>query len=240
VHELSLFALLLACSARTSADDYRDAMNATDRASARAACARLPEDARAECYVTVFDRLGGERSDCDVVPEGVWRDECVFLYAEDLAAAGNVPEAITTCGTTRFGRECSFHLVRAAVERVVDQPVATAAEAIAPYRSMPLAPDAPRLFWRTWFRDRYAKDIPIDPSGCADDECRAGAREALYFSLASLANMAGDALCGGPRIDGRSGDRALWVDDDVTRAWVAEWTASECRRRGQAAGGAPE
>lgn len=175
-----------------------------------------------------FDRLGP--TDCELVPEGLWRDECVFLYAERAAAAGDLPTAIAACETTRFGRECSYHLLRAAARAVVDAPPAEAALRIAPYQGLDDARDAPRLFWKAWFREQGAVDRPIDPTACPDEACRAAAREVLLTRLGAWFSAQGPGACDQPAPTGTDGARRVWVDGPTTRAWVDTWLRTNCAR----------
>lgn len=223
-----MLAALVACDRPSIAERVRVAATTADYPAARAACRSLPDELRGECLVDAFDRLGGlDRADCDALAAGVWRDECVFLYAERLAAAGRVDEAVAACGETRFARACGYHLVRDAAEGVSGRPLLEAAAALAPFGAMPMAPDAPRLFWRAWFRARL-DHAPIDPTPCADAACDEGAREAIYFSLKSLAYRDGAAFCANPPLT----DATLWAETDRTRDWVEAWTRDECQRRG--------
>lgn len=168
--------------------------------------------------------------DCGLVVEPLWREECLFQYAERAAAAGELEPAFAACNRSLYGRECSFHLLRQAAEPTLDGSPAEAAPVLTPYLALEPAPDAPRLFWRTWFRDRLARHHPVDPTGCPDRACEQGAREAIYGSLTALARAQGAGFCLGPVSDPK-----LWVPGATADAWVAEWQASECRRRELAA-----
>jgi hypothetical protein len=186
------------------------------------------------CVVAVAEAHGRlERADCDVVTDALWKDECVFRYAERAAKAGQRDAAVAACESTRFGRECTFHLIREGARGVLKEDVPTASAAIDPWRAVRLAPDAPRLFWRTWFRERLAAGTPVDPAGCADEDCLTGAREAIYTTMAAVARASED-FCGGELPSGQLGDKTIWVDGDRTRAWVAEWARNECTRRDRA------
>ncbi len=236
VRQLALAGLafaLVACDARGPAELYRDALRATSWEEARGLCRRLPEADRPDCLVAAMEALGRlDRADCDDIPAGVWRDECVFLYAEREARAGNLAEAFTACDTTVFGRECSFHLIREGARSVLDLPLSDAVPAAIPYDGLPRAPDAQRLFWRTWFRERLERKVPVDPTGCPTADCSAGARETILLTLNAFARAQGAAFCaGGPLPDGRVGARILWVEGPETVGWVAEFVDGECARR---------
>lgn len=219
--------LLLLAGCRDAAADYRDALAAPDWDAARGLCLRLDQALAGDCLVSVLGRLGRtERADCDVVKEQIWHEECLFQYAERAAKAGQLQAAFDACEASAYGRECSFHLVRQASEGVLDREPAEAAAVIGPYLAMEAAPDAPRLFWRAWWRDRLAKKLPVDPTGCPDDACRQGAQETIYTTLHALARAQGEAFCGTLPTSART-----WVSNPTTDAWVREWQQSECRRR---------
>ncbi|MFZ5481314.1 MAG: hypothetical protein ACOZNI_31430 [Myxococcota bacterium] len=221
------------CAAPTDAERLAVALAAPTFAEARAGCEDLADPG--PCLVAASERHAAGRADCDAVADPLWRDECVFRYAERAAKAGERDAAVAACEATRFGRECTFHLIREGARAVLREDVATATAAIDPWRAVRLAPDAPRLFWKTWFRERLAAKIPVDPTPCADEDCRGGARDAVYTTMAAVAR-ATEGFCEAPTPTGTLGDRTLWVDGELTRAWVAEWVRSECLRRDRGAG----
>lgn len=224
--------LLVACAAPSDAERYRAALGAGDWSEARRSCGEIRgETNRADCLVAAmerFDRLGPE--DCALVPPGLWRDECTFLYAERLARAGQVPEAIAACEVTGFGRECAYHLLRAAARATVDEPPTVAARMIAPYTGMTDAHDAPRLYWKAWFREQAAADRPLDPTGCPDEPCRAAAREVLLQKLGARLSAEGPRLCEGGPVPPDFGGRIMWVESPLTRGWVDQWRDRNCVR----------
>lgn len=229
VRRLTLALALVACRPDPG-ETWARALAAPSWEEARGACEEL--DAPAECLVAAMEQHGRlELADCDVVPPGLWNDECVFRYAERAAKAGQSVEAVTACNRTRFARECSFHLVRAAAEGVWEAPMETAASGATAWGGLQRAPDAPRLYWRSWFRKRQAGRLPVDPTGCVDQACLDGARETVFLALTGLAKAAGDDFCEGPRPTGEFGERRLWADNDRTARWVEEWSRSECARR---------
>lgn len=220
---------LLGCRVEPG-DAWARALAAGTWDDARDACAALDEPA--ECLVAAMEQHGRlDRADCDAVPPGLWKDECVFRYAERAAKAGEHAAAVEACNGTRFGRECAFHLVRAAAEAVWDRPMAEAATAAAAWQGLDRAPDASRLFWRSWFRKRQGKGLALDPGECPDPTCRDGARETLYLTLTGLARAAGEGFCAGPPPDGTMTDRRLWASTPETEEWVERWVRSECMRR---------
>jgi hypothetical protein len=176
-----------------------------------------------------MDRLDRRDSgDCAMVSVNV-QDECRFLYAEREARAGNAPEAMRACATTRFARECSYHLVREAARTVLSQPPGAAESALRPWLSMPTAPDSARLFWKAYFREQLAAKMTANPGECPNDVCRQGAQETLYASLNAAARADPAALClAVPEVP------RGWIIDELTSGWVEYWIVSECRARGMA------
>jgi len=223
-----LLALVLGCGP-SEAEGFRAALAAPTFDEARARCQAL-RTTRDECVVAVVDRHAvTDRAPCDDLDDGVWRDECLFRYAERVAAAGDVAEAIDACDGHRYARECSFHLLRDAARASVDADAASATQRLAVWAdALPHAPDAPRLFWRSWFRER-AGAHPVDPSVCADDACLAGAREALFTILVPRAKAEGRSFC--DAVPAPPPAAPTWSPGPIADAWVAQWHASECTRR---------
>lgn len=246
--QLILLLLLFACDGRGPAELYRDALRAETWEEGSALCRRLPEEDAPDCLVAVQEALGRlDRADCDAIPAGVWRDECVFLYAERVAAAGDAAAGFAACEGTRFGRHCTYHLIREGARAALERPLAEAAVATDAYAGLRLAPDAGRLFWQTWFRERMSRNHPVDPSGCGAlprgvEACHQGALDTIELSLQGMARARGHSFCKGPPPDGHAGERTLWVRTPETEAWVAAFVARACPRppgepeRGGAAG----
>lgn len=228
--------LLLGCGdGRTDAQRYHDALSTSDWETARASCAALTATtARPDCLLAAMERLDRlERADCALVEDPLWADECVFLFAERAARAGDLNQAFDACNETRFRRECSYHLIREAARAVLEVPAAEAAGRIAPYTSLPGAPDAPKLFWRAWHRERLAEHIPLDPGACGTDAvCVAAARETLLTTLSAMSTGRAEGLCGEPEPTGVTpSGRVTWVDSETTRGWVHHFVENDCARR---------
>ena len=233
--------LLAGCDTRGPAELYRDALHASTWEEGRDTCGKLPEADRGDCLVAVMEvhqRL--DRADCETIPAGLWHSECVFLFAEREAKAGNLAYAVEACDRSGFGRECSYHLIREGARAVLDASIEDAAKATATWDGMQHAPDAERLFWRTWFRERLQKKIPVDPSGCTTPACNDGARETILMTLNGLARARGEAFCDGSLPSPVQGDRTMWVETGAVHEWIFEFVEGECARRsGRARGGAP-
>lgn len=227
-----MLGLLLGCDDRGPAELYQDALHAPTWEASRDTCRRLPAADQGDCLVAsmeIHQRL--DRADCEDIPAGLWHNECVFLFAEREAKAGNLAYAVEACDRSGFGRECSYHLIREGARAVLDAPMEEAAAATRTWEGMQHAPDAERLFWRTWFRERQQKDIPVDPTGCATPACQDGARETLIFTLNGLARARGEAFCDGSLPSPTIGTRTLWVETGPVAGWVYEYVEGECARR---------
>ncbi|MCB9741885.1 MAG: hypothetical protein H6741_23545 [Alphaproteobacteria bacterium] len=179
---------LLACGSQTAppseAQAYARALDpARPLAEAMALCEGLSgEDARGDCATAALEARGRlEPEDCAAVPAGRWREECWFLLAERMAAAGQLAEAVALCQQTRFSRECSFHLLRTQAQ---EAPSAADAEArLAVFQGAWPVPDAEQLYWQEWFRARQAEGQPVDMAVCAAlerGEACAGAVKRLW------------------------------------------------------------
>lgn len=216
----------------TTAELWQKALAAPTLAEGIALCHQGPPGLRAECVAVVADAHATlDRSVCDGLPGGVWHDECIFQYAERAAKAGQLPDAIAACNDTRFGRECSFHLLRDAAEAMWEDPMEKVTAFVKTWPSMDRAPDAGRLFWRTWHRKRLVERLPVDPTGCPNDDCLLGARDVIYQSLNGVAKARGADFCLNPPFDGWVGEREMWAYNDTTHAWFQEWATTECMRR---------
>lgn len=216
----------------TTAEIWQKALAAPTLAEGVALCNQGPPGLRAECVAVVADAHATlDRSVCDALPGGLWHDECLFQYAERAAKADKLPDAIAACNDTRFGRECSFHLLRDAAEAMWSDPMDKVTGFVKTWPSMERAPDAGRLFWRTWHRKRLVERLPVDPTGCPGDDCLLGARDVIYQSLNGVAKARGPDFCLNPPFDGWVGEREMWVHNATTSAWFQEWATTECMRR---------
>lgn len=202
------------------------------------------EESRSDCLLAVMEaheRL--ERTDCAVVPEGRWHEECLFLFAERANKAGRLEQAFAACDETSYGRECSYHLIREAARTVRDEPPARAGAAVEPYRALSRAPDAPLLFWKAWYREQAARGRTIDPTGCPDKDCLAGAREIVFQRLNGTFMADPAAWCAwvpkpGEPVDGvqmpppppTGKGVPAWVATPEVTGWVWEWSRNNCAR----------
>lgn len=166
------------------------------------------------------------------MPEGIWRDECRFLLAERQREAGQLAQGLETCAGNRFGRECTFHLIRAEAWAVRDLPATQAVARLDPLRGLPLARDAERLFWRAWHHRGQVLGRPVDPARCdglaEPDACRGVVGELFRDAGAALG---WEAVCervaaGRPPLTGRGGGPSFVASPEVDG-----WVARSCPQR---------
>ena len=189
-------------------------------------CAELPGGEVGDCMTAAMEARGEEGS-CDVVTDPVWRDECLFLEGERLRKQGKVEEAFRACEQTRFGRECSYHIVRDEARAVVNEPIEAAEEH---FNSLPWGkrvPDSDSMFWESWFTHRRYLEMPVDRRSCDALKRRTPCQEGAdrTFDEAALGAQR-KPLCaaleaGEPPILLDDGSPAFWLDSySVDRAKV--------------------
>lgn len=248
-------AVLFGCSSGTDAERYRAALGAPGWEEARHRCEGLADPRnRGDCLVAVMEqhqRL--DVHDCDALEPGLWYDECLFQFAERANKAGRLDEAFAACESSRFGRECSYHLIRQAAWGVIDEPLDEAIAAASPYRGLSRAPDAPHLFWQAFFREIARLGRTIDPRGCPDADCWSGARDVVFQRLNGMASADPAAWCAwvpppgapvepdlAPPVPVTGQGRPAWVDSPELRSIVIDWSRTNCARwRDRGAGGRP-
>lgn len=213
----------------TSSQHYAAALAATAWADAHEHCVAIPaEPARSDCLATISERHDRPVADCAEIGVDHWAQECRFQFAERAAAAGKLDEAFAACdGTPEFGRECSYHLIRQVSRRVLDKSPAEVGDPFAgtgDYGKLQRAPDALRLFWKGYFRERLANNVLIDPTGCRDKACIAGARDEMNFHLPAVKRATPDFCTADPATLGST----VWAHNELTNGWVAEWRVQPC------------
>ena len=234
-----------ACGSDTDARAYREALTAPTWEQARVLCVSLRDPTnRGDCLVGAMERHERlDMGDCADLEPGLWYDECLFQFAERANKVGRLDEAFTACETSRFGRECSYHLIREAAWRVIDQPLDQAIAAAAPYRGLARAPDAPRLFWQAFFRETGRLGRTIDPGGCPDADCHSGARDVVFQRLNGLFTADPAAWCAwvpapgapldpalAPPVPSTGEGRPAWADTSLLRELVVSWSRTNCAR----------
>jgi hypothetical protein len=202
-------------------------------AAALAGCGQLSTpDARGDCATAAVEARGATGDDaCDGVAPGLWHDECRFMLAERQRAAGELTRGLETCGEQRFGRECTFHLIRSEAWAVLDAPAAQAAVRLAPLADLQHAQDAERLFWREWHHKGLVEGRPVDPERCAvlpdPDVCRGVVGELFRDAAAALGwpQVCERVAAGRPALS-RGGEPSFVASPEVDG-----WLARECPER---------
>lgn len=210
----------------TASQHYAAALAAPDFDAGLPHCDALPDAAaRAECAVALTERWSRPIDDCARIADDRWAQECRFLYAERAARAGDLDAAFAACdGTPTFGRECSYHLIRQAAQAVADRAPADVVGLAAPYTRLARAPDAERLFWKAWVRERLAHGTRIDPSGCPVSACEEASFDELRVHLPGVRRSRPDFCTADVHTLGGS----VWVPGPLTDAWVTSWRVGPC------------
>ncbi len=225
----------LAGCADSEAQRLRDALAAPDLVTATVSCDALASPGRDSCLVAVLERFESlAPAACDTVRTPLWQGECRFQYAERLARQGQAAAAFVACQATPFHRECGYHLLREVARGVLDATPAEAAAALSPWRDVEGLNDAPRLFWKAWFRERRRAEQSLDPGGCPEASCVQAAKESYFESLRALHHAAPLAFCSAP-----AASVPGWAATDTTSAWQARWVADACGQRQEAIPPAP-
>lgn len=230
-----MIALLLACGGPPLGQAHRLAQDpAVPLEEAIAACEQLADlDARGDCATAAVEARGGlDPADCDVVPPGLWAEECRFQLAERLREAGRVEQALELCGQNRWARECTFHLVRAEAWEGAGGEVRAAEARLGPLRGAQAAQDADRLFWREWHRKHQVEGGTADPARCEalDDPvpCREAVGELFRNAAAALGweEVCSRVAQGRPPLSVKGGVPAFAPSPEVDL-----WVAASCPGR---------
>ncbi len=222
------WALWLAACADSEAERLRVALAAPDLATAAAACEGLADPGRDSCLVGALERFDSlAPAACEAVRTPLWQGECRFQYAERLAGEGQAAAAFVACQATPFRRECGYHLLREVARGVLDGTPEAAGAALSPWRQVPGLDDAPRLFWKAWFRERRRAEQALDPEGCPEQACEQAARESYFESLRALHRAAPEEFCAAA-----PASVSGWAATEATAAWQARWVAHACQRDG--------
>ena len=97
-------------------------------------------------------------------------------------------------------------------------------------RKMTWTPDVESLYWRSWWRERMAKGLPLDPTTCPEPGCELATLDMLNEIL-DLRYRANPAYCdtlqkgimGTQDVSGGSWRRGERVD-----SWLAHWAGRHC------------
>ena len=223
----SILALTGCSPSATESQNYLNALTAAGWASALSSCEAIDrEPARSDCLTAITEKHARPIEDCERITVDHWAQECRFLYAERAARAGELDAAFAACnGTQAFGRECSYHLIREAARAVLDQAPAQVPDFAKGYTALARAPDAERLFWNAYFRERLALRTLIDPTGCPDLACFDGALHEMRLHLPGIKRTRSD-FC---TADVNTLGEAIWARGATTARWVEEWRQGPCR-----------
>jgi hypothetical protein len=182
----------------------------------------------------MWDRL--EESDCALVEDPLWRDECVFLLAERRYAAGELASAIQTCHRTRFGRKCSWHLLQDLAQATLDRPPTEVESMLTPFLEADPMPDFKDQFWRIRFREQGAAGRTLDESACVGlvDEmsCESAVHYHVRSILDALAKTGLERTCERPMGQRATvADGAAWSLGAITEDAENQWVQQRCEVR---------
>ena len=228
---------LLACgtnsTVQSEADRYLQAVEpGIPLEQALAICESLDDARSGECALGAMQVRGAVSEEaCEDISEGVWRDECLFSAAEGLQKAGRINDAFGLCGRTRFGRECSFHVIRDTAKSAQTADGKTLV-ALSTSLDSPWAADAKELFWKSWHRTAQEAGRVLDTERCRPVQsvdtaaylaCVDGVR-VLFVDAARAVDTA--VLCervkrGEPPVV-LKGNRPVFQESEFLRGWVAE------------------
>jgi|GEM_PF-3181808 len=228
---------LLACgtssTVQSEADRYLQAVDpSVPIEQALAICASLDDGRSGECALAAVQVRGVvTEASCAGIAEGVWHDECLFSAAEELQKEGRVDDAFALCGRTRFGRECSFHVIRDTAKSAQNAD-ATTLVALSTSLESPWAADAKELFWKSWHRMAQEAGHVLDTERCQPVKtvdngaylaCVDGVR-VLFVDAAKAvgATVVCDRVKRGEAPVVLKGNRPVFQESEFLRAWVAE------------------
>ncbi len=148
------------------------------------------------------------------------------MLAERQRGAGLLAEGLDSCLGIRFGRECTFHLIRAEAWEVLDLPSDQAAVRLAGLHGLPHARDAERLFWREWHHRGLVLGRSVDPERCeglADpDVCRGVVGELFRDAAATLGwPEVCERAARGQTLLTRAGGEPAYLPSPEVDGWVA-------------------
>lgn len=192
-----------------------------------AACIAVrADDLRGDCTSAIIERFGAY-DHCPEVPEGRWRDECLFKAAEVQARRGNVRGALESCQPGAYAEQCNDHVLGIWAMGMVERPVAEVGEGIDGLRAVIVAPRAISQAWRSYFRNRIVRGLEIDTRDCPDKDCRIAAQLEVGAAVRELQRQTGDAVfCAAepPELG--------WAQAEATRRWVREQADRGCATGG--------
>jgi hypothetical protein len=212
---------LAGCARPDDAALFAEALAASGYDDGARACTGLSRASdRGDCAVAVIGRFAHWDACTDVETE-VWREECWFAAAEQLAAQKDRAGALRACTRSRFVSNCDNHVLDGLAMDLRDGSIADAAVVYAGLATDVVAADGELDFWRSYFRLRLAAGLPLTVEGCPERTCRDAARKEVSRALEA------DPSCAPP----------AWIGDDRVASWVAYARRSRCRGSVERPGG---
>lgn len=183
--------LLLGCTP-SDGQLYALSAEAADLTSAAALCARVREPGlRSECA----GQLGREHAEdpgveahCRAIEDARWRDECLFLLAEERWSAGDRDQATALCRSAgQFLGPCFMHLwaehIGGLKKELPPEEAVAAFELALEWPQEHLDEDLERRAWGLYFRTGAGRVDLQDCSGERAAACRQGLRESVSRAI---------------------------------------------------------
>ena len=215
--------LVAGCASSTSDRvAYTEALHAKDLEGAWGACGRVQDpDQRGDCEGSVAERFSAWDR-CDQMDEGRWRDECHFMAAEDIGRHGDIAAALKACSASAYAEQCGDHVLGIWVMSHLQDDTAALSTSFAAFAPLLAGPRIENQFWRSYFRNRIARGLPIDASGCQDKACRGAAQVETMAAIRELQDRTGPSFCASPPAP------PVWATTDQTRRWVTNQITRGC------------
>lgn len=173
---------------------YTEGLRAQTQDAAWAACLRVSvDDLRGDCLGAVVERWSAYER-CPELPEGRWRDECLFIASEQLGRRGDVEGAIRACRQSAYAAQCGDHVLGVYTMQHLQDDVPAIAAGFEQLRPLLVGPKAESQLWRSYFRNRLARGLPLDSSGCPDPTCTNAAEMEVSALVRELQRKEGDAV----------------------------------------------
>lgn len=221
-----VLALLAAGCADPSADReaYARGLRAPVFTDAWAECTRIADlDLRGDCGSAVIERYGAWES-CGDLPEGRWRDECFFLASEVLGRQGDTEGALRACQRSAYAEQCNDHVLGMWAMAHLADSTAEIARGLDALRPLVVEPRAANQVWRSWFRNRLARGLVVDPTDCPDKDCRSAAQMEVAAATRERQRYAGDpSWCTTPP------PPPDWATTEIVQRWIAEQITRGCQ-----------
>lgn len=158
---------VLACASVSEPERFADALDpAVPLDEALAGCEQLPASRGGECATMALGaRDAMTQEACQALTDPLWQDECTFQRAEHLALT-ELRAGLDACHTSRFARECSFHLIRSQARQLSSAAPLEAEARLGDLTNIPRAPDAAVLFFEEWHIAGRLDGVDARPERC--------------------------------------------------------------------------